>query len=856
MENYSHRYTDIPKIDGKVTIDNHMLPTNSFVKYLISRNQSKNINIAFKYRNIKDNQQYRWVTNAIRGNENEYDRESLNKEINSWNPYTPVLISAQTGRGKNTFIKDELLEKVWNENLMYHRNDKILLLSNRVALSRQTKYEYAQKIRDITGNDSYIKKFNEELQEKGIDKFTDFGFVTICSYHQVFGKLEKNQYKYIICDECHFFTSDSTFNSNTDHFLEYIVSKGGKAIRIYMTSTLESAFESIIRAETQWMENKFINLGINPEEFYKIPNSRLVHPYEQNFHFYYISRNYDYVDTIFGYENYGEILEEIKESKEKWIIFVSSKKNGSQLLDDMTQADINCVFLSRDNIQNKAIKPIYDNIIKNEKFDNQVLITTSLLDNGINIKDSEVKNVVIDVFDKTEFIQMLGRIRINDGEKIKLYIRNYQLKDLEKMLINIVEKLVIILFLDLLNNEQKINWYEALENHSKYSNLPKKLFKKVNDGSGLLIVYEKNTVYKLIENANRLLRLIRNIDTDFFIKLNQDIQDEAIKIYNKYISDDKFRQKSWSRSIVDILTNAREFRKRKELEYAEKNDIPYRLPYSTYQNDENKIKLEKEIEDKYALWYEKGYNCSHYLYYHLLPSYFEQQILSFEGNKFIENYESAIKNIPNTANIINDRIMRTASMLKDSQKLNDDYKHYLDLIHYHQQWEQINYNEYTFSLDEQASWIEKKDYILLSEKNNKISINTNIAVDNNATENETLADSDSDNIENDLYKKIINDEEYKNNKIKESNENDSDKKEYRTDQFPLEYLNRKGIKNDSEEGHFLAKKCGNKHIKKIKNEFCCIKDIKVQIRSVHTIQKGERKTYFLLVKINPEISQL
>ena len=44
-----------------------------------------------------------------------------------------------------------------------------------------------------------------------------------------------------------------------------------------------------------------------------------------------------------------------------------------------------------------------------------------MLDNGVNIKDDELRNLIIITDTKTEFIQMLGRKR-DDGEKVQLYL--------------------------------------------------------------------------------------------------------------------------------------------------------------------------------------------------------------------------------------------------------------------------------------------------------------------------------------------------------------------------------------------------------------------------------------------------
>lgn len=60
----------------------------------------------------------------------------------------------------------------------------------------------------------------------------------------------------------------------------------------------------------------------------------------------------------------------------------------------------------------------WDSFIHNEKFNETVLIATSVLDCGVNIHDDAVRDIVIFADDPTAFMQMLGRKRLsNDREK-------------------------------------------------------------------------------------------------------------------------------------------------------------------------------------------------------------------------------------------------------------------------------------------------------------------------------------------------------------------------------------------------------------------------------------------------------
>lgn len=51
-----------------------------------------------------------------------------------------------------------------------------------------------------------------------------------------------------------------------------------------------------------------------------------------------------------------------------------------------------------------------------------MLITTKVLDNGVNISDKGVRHIVSPFCDQTEFMQILGRRRTAEGERVYLYV--------------------------------------------------------------------------------------------------------------------------------------------------------------------------------------------------------------------------------------------------------------------------------------------------------------------------------------------------------------------------------------------------------------------------------------------------
>ena len=78
--------------------------------------------------------------------------------------------------------------------------------------------------------------------------------------------------------------------------------------------------------------------------------------------------------------------------------------------------------MSSDFRKDAEMQKIIEEIVKKGSFKESVLICTSVLDNGITISDSRVKNIVINESDECEFKQMLGRRIVKAGETINLFI--------------------------------------------------------------------------------------------------------------------------------------------------------------------------------------------------------------------------------------------------------------------------------------------------------------------------------------------------------------------------------------------------------------------------------------------------
>lgn len=91
------------------------------------------------------------------------------------------------------------------------------------------------------------------------------------------------------------------------------------------------------------------------------------------------------------------------------------------------------VFIDSDSKNEEEGADIVKYIGNKECFKEDVLIATSVLDNGISIKDYELRNFIIMATTREQFIQMIGRKRKReDTECLNVYILLRDKKDFER----------------------------------------------------------------------------------------------------------------------------------------------------------------------------------------------------------------------------------------------------------------------------------------------------------------------------------------------------------------------------------------------------------------------------------------
>jgi len=393
------------------------------------------------------------------------------KDIEQWVEGYIIAINAHTGSGKSYFIK-----KILKDYCIANKKN-ILLLTNRDILKDQ---------------------FIHELIEDDKD-----GIITVKNYQSIETRIIHNipidDYDYIVCDEYHYLFND-TFNFCTDISLDYILG--------------QSSSIKILLSATSTVPIKYLE---------EVKNLELIK--------YEIEPDYSYIEKLYFYENDDVILKLLNDlpDNEKAIYFTNAKTS----YDFSKQIEDSAFICSKHNstyrkyINNEEKQ----NIIEKESFDSKILFTTIALDNGVNIKDIQLKHVIIDTFDLDTIQQCLGRKRIEESdEKVIVYIKNW--------------------------NNKKLNGKKtSLNNIIRYA----ELLKSGTSSEDLIKEHKhKNTFGNLIYDIIEYDKITKHVSETMYFKFKYDI--EQIELYMKseymdYVSE-RFNQEEYFdlEQEVDAMT--------------------------------------------------------------------------------------------------------------------------------------------------------------------------------------------------------------------------------------------------------------------------------------------------------------
>ncbi|MGG1643677.1 DNA/RNA helicase [Paenibacillus sp. NRS-1782] len=321
--------------------------------------------------------------------------EKINGEEAEWKNGDIILISSGTASGKSFFIRNKL------EELADQQNVNILLLVNRKNLYDQNK--------EAIEDSSRIKVELYQTIENRLNNDEEYDF---------------SPYTYIVCDESHYFTTDSGFNDNSDDSLQAILGLQSQ-IRIFMSATGHVLFSYIkdqYRRKLKQTGNKIWSYSI-PRKFNQIASLSF------------------YTD-FYSIEKWIEL--KFNKADDKIIYFASSIQKAYEL---HLKYDNSLFVCSKSSSKNrKYLKHVDDDqvesMVKQNRFDCKYLFTTTVLDNGFDLKDEQIKLIVCDLFDVDTMLQCIGRKRFkNDQDKVHVVLLNRNNRNLNNYLNSVQMKL-------------------------------------------------------------------------------------------------------------------------------------------------------------------------------------------------------------------------------------------------------------------------------------------------------------------------------------------------------------------------------------------------------------------------------
>lgn len=392
------------------------------------------------------------------------------EDAESWTPGSNILISAPMGVGKSYFCKNTLYE------LAKEVGGKILMLIHRSNCVEQFKYE---------------------IEEDGKSDVIDVITYQSLEYHKLNDtpkQIDLSKYKYIVSDEFHYFFNDSSFNNKTAVSFKMIMSSN-EAIHVFMSATGD--------AMARYMKRYIREHELQSAVEYEVPF------------------DFSFMESLTFFnkdETLEELMKKILQTDYKAIFFIQKAEKAYKLYSKYKDKSIyNC------SSNNKKYYEYVDeekitNILKNQNFSEQVLVTTACFDAGINIIDRDVKYIVIDITDIGSLIQCIGRKRIQDEEdKIHVYIKNINNQRLAGLKTSMKQKIEMADFF--------------LENNCS----PEKLIQKYpmqNDPNNILyddLTYDKNG--NIVQNS-----YTKRVNELMYFKKKEDIGEYAIMIekYDKF----------------------------------------------------------------------------------------------------------------------------------------------------------------------------------------------------------------------------------------------------------------------------------------------------------------------------------
>ncbi len=320
-------------------------------------------------------------------------KDIIGDDYRNWLPGSYVFIYCQQGTGKTYFILQVLLDYI-------PKDKRVLILVNRKNLSRQIKTELLRKFGMPVPDDIAELDKIQTIRNVVVESYQ---FIQNSTLDQAYSKNPNEKipssegFDYIVFEEAHYILTDATFNNLT---------------RIIQEDLIENFHPNAVK----------LFLSATPEEFNDYVTSAIIKKGGgDKIHYSYTTgKDFSYLNPFY-FKDIDDIITTIHNdtSDDKWVIFVSNiEKDGERIYDAL--GDSACFIKQTTKKDDEDLI----SIVRDCTFNKKALITTRLLDNGINLKDPKIKHMVVMEWDMVVFLQMIGRRRvdINAADIVNLYI--------------------------------------------------------------------------------------------------------------------------------------------------------------------------------------------------------------------------------------------------------------------------------------------------------------------------------------------------------------------------------------------------------------------------------------------------
>lgn len=356
------------------------------------------------------------------------------EEFSTWLGGQKILLHADTGMGKTTFITKSLLP------YCKLRDKKMLILCNRRLLYRQ----YEATMAEI------YRRYETMCAEVAIKTYQE---LAQCVQNGNTLKGMMREYDVIVADECHYFYADSDFNPvGTYVLLQALVLAAYTKTMIFMTATMGEVKPLLVETFASCRRLLEISQETRHQDFSDY------HFRDRVYEFHRDDGNDRFEALILP--DTASICEHIAKSEKKSIVFIDDLNKAAELKKEIEKTGTfktgEIAVLSAEYLENHPRDRIVANLCLTNKVTPRVIITTSVLDNGTSVHDFDVGTVVIATDSEISLKQMLGRVRGEEGQKIKLILYPRGVAYYDKRIEQI---------------QQKLEWLQQIESKMNYQSM-------------------------------------------------------------------------------------------------------------------------------------------------------------------------------------------------------------------------------------------------------------------------------------------------------------------------------------------------------------------------------------------------